>query len=457
MKRLKPLVMVGLAGFAACADNQPLEPRAENDAAAFDRQNAPGQQRLAGLDAEFAQVAREVPGFGGMFYDEAGNLNVFMTSGHLRAAEAQDIRGRLGRSMRARGRDVPAAHRIVMREGQHDFLQLATYNSRMAPVLTVPGVVFTDIDETENRLRIGIEAGVSAADVQHALQMLDVPLEVVSLEVAEPIVPLSGHTLRDRQEPLGGGLQLVFQRGTGWFACTLGFNVIRDAPGRGRGQGRNEPFFMTNSHCTVARGTVTPTEYWHAWSPPLAHLGTVGSIVGVEALDPPFFTDPCFAGWVCRWSDAALVRYTEGTPAKLGAIYRTKSFTTGNVAATLELVEEGAPPFFFIQSESPSPMVGEVLDKVGRTTGWTRGPVTQTCLNTGVSGLPNTAILCQDRVRAMVAGGDSGSPVFQQTGDSKDATLYGILWGGSVQAGQQTYVFSALENIRADLGDFRTH
>jgi hypothetical protein len=451
--KLSYLLLVGTFGLAACADNQPLEPNL--NAPSFSRQNAPGQQRLAGLDAEFAHMAREVPGFGGMFYDESGTLQVYMTRRQLRSAEVQDVKEKVGRSMQARGRGMPAAHQIEIREGEHDFLQLATYNSRMLPVLTVPGVVFTDIDETQNRLRVGVEAGVSQADIQHALQMLDVPLDAVSIEVTEPITPMS--TLRDLQEPLAGGLQLVFQRGAGWFACTLGFNVTRGGPGQGRAQGRNETFFATNSHCTVQRGAVAPTEYWHPWSPPLAHLGTVGSIVGVEVLDPPFFTDPCFAGWVCRWSDAALVRHTQGTSAKLGAIYRTRSFTTGNVAATLELIDEGAPKFFFIQGESPSPMVGETLDKVGRTTGWTRGPVTQTCLNAGIAGVVATAMLCQDRVRAMVAGGDSGSPVFQQQGDSKDAILYGILWGGSVQAGQQTYVFSALENMRADLGNFRTH
>jgi hypothetical protein len=95
--------------------------------------------------------------------------------------------------------------------------------------------------------------------------------------------------------------------------------------------------------------------------------------------------------------------------------------------------------------------VGELLDKVGRTTGWTRGAVLATCVDVGVSGA-RIAMLCQDFVEAAVAGGDSGSPVFQQVGD-KDATLYGILWGGA----GSLYVFSAMENIREELTEFRTH
>jgi hypothetical protein len=454
-RKLTTMVVAASIGMAGCMDSQPLEPSPDGGPH-FDRQSAPGKQRIAGLDAEFAQMAREIPGFAGMFYDAEGTLVINMAAGQLHAAGEAETKSRIVRSMQARGRDVPTTDRVVVRGVERDFLELVSYGQRMLPVLAVPGVVFTDIDETENILRVGVEAGVSAEDVRHALQMLDVPLTVVALEVTEPIVPM-GQTLRDTQAPLGGGLQLVFQRGTGWFACTLGFNVVREGPGQGRSRARNEPFFATNSHCTVQRGSVAPTEYWHAWSPALGHLGTIGNMIGTEAVDPPFFTDPCFTGWVCRWSDAALVRYSEGMEVKLGAIYRTRSFATGNTAGTLELVDEGAPPYFFIRGERPHPLVGETLDKVGRTTGWTRGPVTQTCLNSGIAGLAGTAMLCQDRVAAMVAGGDSGSPVFQQIGGSKDATLYGILWGGSVQAGQQTFIFSALENMRRDLGAFRTH
>lgn len=458
MKRVAPLMLAAVLSLTACADDQPFEPQAEIDALSFNRQSAPGQQRLAGLDAEFTQMAREVSGFGGMYYDADGKLNVYMTRGQMRAAAVHELKAELSQSMRARGRDVPAPDQIVLHEADHDYVQLAGYSERMLPVLAVPGVVYTDIDETRNRLEVGIESWVSPAQVENALRMLDVPAEVVNIEVTEPIVPMSRGTLRDVQNPLAGGLQLVFQRPAGWFACTLGFNVLLDGPGQGRGQGRNEPGFITNSHCTVSRGSVAPTEYWHPWSPPLAFLGPVGSIVGTEVFDPPFFSSPCFAGWVCRWSDAALVRYTQQTAVNFGGIYRTESFATGNNAGTLDLIQGGgAPKFFFIQDERPFPVLGEVLNKVGRTTGWTRGPVTQTCLNAGIAGLPNTAILCQDRVQAGVAGGDSGSPVFRQHGDSKDVTLYGVLWGSSVQAGMVTFVFSALQNIREDLGDFRTH
>ena len=59
--------------------------------------------------------------------------------------------------------------------------------------------------------------------------------------------------------------------------------------------------------------------------------------------------------------------------------------------------------------------------------------VSNTCVNTGVSGT-SIVLLCQTWVEsidggAIVAGGDSGSPMFISSGTN--ATLVGGLWGGS--------------------------
>ena len=97
-------------------------------------------------------------------------------------------------------------------------------------------------------------------------------------------------------------------------------------------------------------------------------------------------------------------------------------------------------------------MAGQVVNKVGRTTGWSQGQVTATCTNTNVSG-SNITELCQDFVSASVGSGDSGSPVFAISGGD-NVTLLGILWGGS---GSSSFVFSPLSNIKGELGNITTH
>jgi hypothetical protein len=97
--------------------------------------------------------------------------------------------------------------------------------------------------------------------------------------------------------------------------------------------------------------------------------------------------------------------------------------------------------------------VGQTANKVGRTTGWTQGQVTATCVNTGVSG-SNIVQLCQTFVSAGVGGGDSGSDVFRITSGSS-VVLLGVLWGGN-SAGTQ-FVYSPMSGVERDLGPLTTN
>lgn len=430
-RRKSSLLVVLAAGsmaFSACSDESPSAPELD-PTAAFSRSDAPGQaRRAAGIDAEFAQIARDAPGFGGMFYDN-GRLHVYATLNADRGA----VLNRVNASLRARGRAVPAAGDVTVIPAGRDYAELATLRERMSPVLGESGVVFTDVDETRNQLRVGVLEGVSTARIEAALRRLDVPLDAVHIETTPPIVPLA--TLRELQNPVAGGLQIWrFEPPSTAWICTLGFNVMVGGA----------PHFFTNSHCTEERSVVEGSEIRQD------RLVLPSRIIGVEVADPPYFRCQ-YAGYRCRWSDAALIQYVPGIDAQLGMIYRTTSFgTTGPGSIDIDPTGNG----FLIIDDASFPVVGEVLDKVGRTTGWTRGPVVGTCIDTGVTGVnPRVVVLCQDFVQAAVGGGDSGSPVFAQNGMNRPVTLYGILWGG----GGSTFVFSALENIRAEFAAFRTH
>lgn len=429
---------------ASCTDLPPTEPSAlEPDAPnlALSAQMPPGMTR--GIDAEFVRTANEVPGFGGLYYDESGRMVVVMAGDPDRTLDARSDETLRRRIQETRGVAAATAE-IVIQQGDYDFIELDAINRRVLPVLAVGGVVLTHIDERRNRVRVGVDGPAAAQAVEEWLAAHDVPREAVIIEETEPIRPMTGHTLRNRVRPVAGGLQIAFERpGVGFFVCTLGANV------RVSGPGASQPHFITNSHCTAERSTVTGTTYWQ--HSPFADE----TEIGVEVLDPPFFTAPCFAGWVCRWSDASMARYNRGGGAALsfGSIYRTKSFGTGVSAGSLE-IEEDTPPRFRIVADEPFPVLGETLNKIGRTTGWTRGDVAATCVHVGVAGaVPPTAMLCQDIVLASVAGGDSGSPVFRQVDDSRDVVFYGLLWGG----GTGLFVFSALDNIQFELGPFATH
>jgi hypothetical protein len=306
---------------------------------------------------------------------------------------------------------------------------LEAQHQRLLPLFELDGVVFTDADETRGRFLVGVlNRGLETA-IRARLQALGVSSSDVDVVATEPIVEMAD--LRSRVRPLVGGLQLRFDN----FLCTLGFNA-----GLGAGHG-----FVVNSHCTTKESVVNATDYYQ----PLDQVS--GDYIGQEIIDPPFFQkiNGCPKGKVCRYSDAAYVQLASNldpnTAADRGAIAKTAGVNNGS------LVISGK---FTITSELVgNATVNTVVNKVGRTTGWTQGRVTNTCANTGVSG-SRIVRLCQDFVDAGVGGGDSSSPVFKIT-SGDNVQLYGILWGGD-SAGTM-FVYSPLSNVEDELGDLVTH
>jgi len=368
-------------------------------------------------DEQMKRIAEQIPGFGGLFYDENGQLTMYVTRGepgHQQMAEAR-ISAVLGNDSQ-----FAAAGPVRVVYGQYDFLQLKGWHERMrTDVLGVAGVVMVDVDERSNRVRVGVENQEQQAAVKKQLAKLGIPEAAINIEVTEPIF-FASHTLRSNVRPLQGGLQINF----GNFVCTLGFLAVRSGV-----QG-----MVTNSHCTNVQGGVENTVYHQA-----SASGTTNRIA-LELRDPTYFTGGvCPAGRRCRYSDTSFARipHPSGPSVTINQGYIAR--TTG----LNSLVINHSAPRFRIVSETASPLAGTVLNKMGRTTGWSQGAVSSTCADVSVSGT-NITLLCQDFVNARSAGGDSGSPVFRITNShsSGDVSLYGILWGGNSSGTQ--FVFSAI-------------
>jgi len=104
--------------------------------------------------------------------------------------------------------------------------------------------------------------------------------------------------------------------------------------------------------------------------------------------------------------------------------------------------------------------VGQTSDKVGRTTGWTRGTVSATCLNILIA-VPGAEykVLCAGEVaEASVGFGDSGAPVWLAVEATTDAiTPLGILFGANIPQNVNTctsscrYWFTSFERMGTHL------
>lgn len=310
---------------------------------------------------------------------------------------------------------------------QHAPQELAAWFAEASPeVLELPHTVFADHDEQAELLVFGVENPGVSRGVENVLRRHGVPASAYRIQVTQPIQFMST-TLRTEHRPTRGGIQIHFPG----FLCTLGFNVDQSSVRS----------FITNSHCTTEQGTVTGTPYYQPTS-------TVNpSKIATEAADPAYFTgSPCPSNRRCRYSDAARARYESGTDSNRGEIARTTGLNNGSITV------DGS--FWITEQNSSSTSFSGSINKVGRTTGWSAGNVTNSCANVNVSGTDITLLcqtLVQRRGRQIVGGGDSGSPVFQ-TLSGDNVRLVGILWGGNING--DTFVFSPLKGVQDELGTF---
>ena len=405
-----PVALTAAAiAVSACSDTQLTTPENEGPAPVLNQSGG-----LQSAESIQDRLARTVPGFGGFYLDESDRPTAYLSATVNRGEAMRALNAELRQLGLSRGdvQVLPAAHL---------WTELTRWKAAATPAaLALEGVAWTDADESSNRVRIGVTDASAMAQVRSEMARLGIPATALLIERTAPIENMA--SLRDAHRPTVGGIQINFPG----FLCTLGFNA---------GTG-TQASFITNSHCSGTQGGVQNTPFWQ----PLQ--STNPTQIAVEVADPAYTTGGgCPAGRRCRRSDASRAQYINGTQSTLGRLARTGSAKNGS----LEVV--GQWTITAADDQTDNFLIGETLNKVGRTTGWSSGRVTNTCVDTGVSG---TTIVqfCQTFVRAKVNGGDSGSPTFRIT-SGNNVTLVGILWGG----GGGSFVFSPLKNIESELGD----
>jgi len=413
---LRSLVCVAtVLALASCQNDS--NPNSPNTGAP----NALGSQGPSNLPSA-AELDRQVPGFGGFFLDQDGTPTMYLTRGASPAAANRVFSG----YMAARGL---SAVRVL--QGQYGWKQLQRWqDAATIDALAISGAVYVDNDERSNRVTIGVENLAVEGQVRAAAERAGVPREAVIVQRVDPIIQVA--TLQNVVDrPVRAGVQINFPG----FLCSVGFNATSGT----------QKSFVTASHCTTKQGGVESTPYYQ----PLQSVD--GTVIATEVADPVYIKGGagCPKGKLCRYSDASRAAYANGANQALGLIAQTSGANNGSLTIT------GS---FSITSDDCSTTggclaSGTTVNKVGRTTGWTSGAITNTCVNTGVSG-SRVVLFCQTFVSAGVGGGDSGSDVFQVT-SGNNVKLAGVLWGGN--SGGTQFVFSPLGNVTRELGALTTH
>lgn len=249
--------------------------------------------------------------------------------------------------------------------------------------------------------------------MEAAAQKVDVPLDALDIEVQPLELPLP--TLRSSwntsSSPTKAGVQISDGYGD---VCTIGWNYHRgaDFPDASAEEG-----FYTAGHCVHGQPGAGIAGYIYQ---PLST--SIGYITQNPTWD---VTDAACTYAYCTQVDAMYVKYTDPTISSK-TLAQTASYGTGNLTGSITYT--GA--WGNLTGTNFNFLVGDYVDKIGRTTGWTRGTLYSTCEKTNVGPLNYSAytVLCANRVSGAAFGeGDSGGPVFQIGPDSaivKRGTLF---------------------------------
>jgi hypothetical protein len=298
--------------------------------------------------------------------------------------------------------------------------------------LAIRGVASIDANEEQNRVRIGLADPTVQSRVRTLADSLRIPQGVLVFAVAgypKPDVDtITGYISALYGDPVvEGGWKIEI---VGGGSCTLGAAAIRGTDG--------DSVFVTASHCTA--------EEWEYDGASARQPKTNGHTIGTEILDPD--ADSCnFGATTCRDSDAAL--FTASVPIRFGKIVRTAD-STGSEDFSGSLVVDSIVPSLTITSSAGTVISGEILHKIGKTTGWTYGEVEATCVDFAWPVWPfDDEVKCSDRVDYNSDPGDSGGPVFSLLSGT-NVRLRGIHVGGDPIT-TDGYI-SNLNQIGIDLG-----
>lgn len=377
-------------------------------------------RRFIGLEALFDSIASDHPSFAGIHADPI-SPNRDLVLSLVDTKDSANVTSRL-RQLLPKSR---RGGRVRVEQVRHSFRQLADWREALFAAHSNL-MLSDDLDERENRIRFGTRSAENLLALRAAARALGIPED--GYDVAVVAAPSLRADLNDKVRPVGGGLAIAWGKPRLYpEVCSVGVNGEWSFSSAYRG-------FLTASHCTRLYMGLDPngTNYFQDEA-----IGT-GTLIGTEFDDPAYFTGgSCPSGARCRFSDVAFVKYSNAATSGLGTIMRTTSASNNGTPGSTTIAGQ-----FTIVGDWPYSILGEELQKVGRTTGWTYGTTTATCANylaQSIGGI-NYWVFCSDRTNIHSWGGDSGAPIFKWYGGS-DTTVYwaGILWGGPIDDPNTTY------------------
>jgi hypothetical protein len=406
-------------------------PAVTNPAAVREEKLSAESVELIGIDAVFDSIGAKVPEFAGAFFRD-GVVQVAVTATTAQAAAIKEVKTALRARLTCKQADVCdrlTPNRYDVRLVRNTWRDLVAMRNRVLSDSAFADFSTMDLDEAANVVVIGTQTPDDSARLQVSLQQQKISHQLLRVELAPlPEPTQSGPTLLSRLRPILGGLQI------GPSGCTLA--IVGFIGGQSRA--------ITNSHCSANRFSL---DYQQISQP------IFNPLWGYEIFDPsPYRCGPWYNRKNCRRADQAAYATTsidllEG---------ETTPFIPGVIALPIERVHGPSQTYGSLQIGSSSPIVatqdyvlqGENMERVGVTTGWQYGLVTNTCVDANYSSYGIT-IVCSDHAQTNSQPGDSGGPMFRLVNwDPSQLIFVGINHG---RTGSFTGIFSNFRQMKQEI------
>jgi hypothetical protein len=135
------------------------------------------------FDELLVRVEEKAPGFGGMYIEKDGRLAVYL----LDVSQIAIARSAIATVF---GADRVPASGVRALQGQYTVTQLKRWTERATEMLQASGVTIVDLDESNNRVAIGIAEESVRSALEQALAPLGIPRAAIAIAVTGEITPV---------------------------------------------------------------------------------------------------------------------------------------------------------------------------------------------------------------------------------------------------------------------------
>jgi len=420
-------------------------------------------------DSLWFSYVDDVPGFGGMYFDDSGDLVVFLTdtSSESRSRATKRFASYAGKSYRPS--NLPGSGHPPMMKfqvGKYNYRQLFDFKEnllgKLASHASLAGIA---VDERQNRVRVAVvdmAGATAAASARQAVgaseDAMITAFEGKSTTASDTVsYQYSFSPFTTPPEPLIGGMYYIDH--SGW-ECTLGLMVNWHL-----GTGNSHPGFLTAEHCFVPPGSSSASTVDSTF---VFQPSTASDVVGDLEFNGDWVHSCLYLGVnsTCMHADVALVSTANRADASIrkmfgiaqGSSFASSAYQAGVFYKRVSTYDGTSDGPFIVDSEplGGAEVVGQWISKLGYRSGWTIGQIVT--IGDKPRTLDSRIIRGTVSVKAGIHKGDSGGPVWYSetyVSGNPPAKFDGIVWGayGTQNGGGffDHFDFSPIYKVRQQL------